>query len=245
MPATYDRSFYDSAGAHTPQSAAEIIPLVLEYVTPRSVVDVGCGSGAWLAEFARRGVEDVLGLDGPWVAQSSLQIPRTRFRVVDLGRPIEESRRFDLVVCLEVAEHLPATQADTIVESLTRLGDVILFSAAIPFQGGTNHVNEQWPEYWAARFASRGFVFVDTLRSRIWTNPRVEWWYAQNMFFVVETAALSRLPALQQAATDTRTAQLSLVHPRAYVENVARAKGPSELFQATLGAIKRRLLKNR
>jgi len=243
MPATYDRSFYDSAGAHTPKSAAEIIPLVFEYVTPRSAVDVGCGSGAWLAEFARRGVEDVLGLDGPWVTQSSLQIPPARFRVVDLGRPIEESRRFDLVVCLEVAEHLPATQADTIVESLTRLGDIILFSAAIPFQGGTNHFNEQWPDYWAARFARHGYVFVDALRPRIWSNPNVEWWYAQNSFFVVEQSALAKSSALAEAAAKTR--QLSLVHPRAYLENAARAQSPARLFQATLGAIKRRLLERR
>jgi SAM-dependent methyltransferase len=240
--ADYDRAFYESAGAHTPKSAAEIVPLVLEYVTPRSVVDVGCGSGAWLAEFARRGADEILGLDGPWVAQASLQIPPERFRVVDLGRPIQENRRFDLAVCLEVAEHLPASQAATIVESLTRLADVILFSAAIPFQGGMNHVNEQWPEYWAALFAPRGFAFVDALRSKIWTNPNVEWWYAQNMFFVVEERVLARTPVLAQAAASTRASQLAVVHPRAYVENVARAKGPSELFQATLGAIKRRIL---
>jgi len=214
-------------------------------VSPRTVVDVGCGTGSWLAEFQRHAVDDVLGLDGPWVDTALLHIPSDRFRVIDLTKPILEPRRFDLVVCLEVAEHLHSEFAPTIVESLTSLGDVILFSAAIPFQGGYNHFNEQWPDYWATLFEARGYQVVDGIRHKIWMNSRVEWWYAQNMFFVVDRAKLSEYPALARAAAESAGRPLAVVHPRAYVENAARAKGPGELFQATLGAVRRRLMAGR
>jgi SAM-dependent methyltransferase len=241
MKVNYERSFYQTLAGNATGSSAVVVPLILEFVTPASIVDVGCGTGGWLAEFRKHGVEDVFGIDGPWVDAALLEIPKERFRVADVGQPIQESRRFDLVVSLETAEHLPPEAAKTFVESLTRLGSVIVFSAAIPFQGGNNHFNEQWPDYWATLFGERGYTFVDCLRPRIWTNASVEWWYAQNTFFVVERSALDRLPALRAAAAETRAGQLSVVHPRAYVENAARAKRPSELFQATLGAIKRQL----
>jgi SAM-dependent methyltransferase len=241
MKVKYERSFYETLAGNATGSSAIVVPLILEFVSPSSIVDVGCGTGGWLAEFRKHGIEDVLGIDGPWVEPALVEIPKECFRVADLGQPIQESRRFDLVVSLETGEHLPPESAKTFVESLTRLGSVIVFSAAIPFQGGNNHFNEQWPDYWAALFGERGFTFIDCLRSRIWNNASVEWWYAQNMFFVVERTRLDQLPALRAAAAETRPGQLSIVHPRAYVENAARAKRPAELFQATLGAIKRSL----
>ena len=239
MKANYERSFYQTLAGNATTSSAIVVPLILEYVKPASIIDVGCGTGGWLAEFGKHGITDVFGIDGPWVDSKLLEIPPDRFRVADVGQPIQETRQYDLVLSLETAEHLQPESAETFVESLTKLSSVIVFSAAIPFQGGYNHFNEQWPDYWAALFARRSFTFVDCLRPRIWNNPDVEWWYAQNMFFVVENTRLGQSPALTAAATETRPDQLSIVHPRAYVENAARAKRPAELFQATLGAIKR------
>ena len=241
MKVNYERSFYQTMADGATGSSAVVVPLILEYVTPTSIVDVGCGPGGWLAEFRRHGIEDVLGIDGPWVDPAMLEIPKERFRVADVGQPIQESRRFDLVVSLETGEHLPPESAATFVKSLVGLGSLIVFSAAIPFQGGNNHFNEQWPDYWASLFDAHGYTFVDCVRPRIWNNPNVEWWYAQNTFFVVERARLDEFPKLQAAAAETRSGQLSIVHPRAYVENAARAKRPAELVQATLGAIKRQL----
>src|SRR5205085_11975533 len=104
-----------------------------------------------------------------------------RFRAIDLREPFELPRTFDLAVSLEVAEHLPASSASAFVESLTRLAPAVLFSAAVPHQGGWNHLNEQWPQYWAEIFARHGFFPVDCLRERFWDRPNVRWWYAQNM----------------------------------------------------------------
>ena len=110
-----------------------------------------------------------------------LEIPTDRFLALNLSQPLPIKQQFDLVVSLEVAEHLPCECAKVFVESLVKLGPVILFSAAVPFQGGTNHVNEQWPEYWAKLFQEQGYVAIDCIRNKIWQNDRVKWYYAQNI----------------------------------------------------------------
>lgn len=199
-------------------SAREIVPLVLELIRPRSVVDVGCGLGMWTSIFREQGVEEFLGVDNVTVPQDSLLIPRDRFLAHDLGHPLKLDARFDLVVSLEVAEHLPASSAATFVDTLTSLGPVILFSAAIPHQRGRGHINEQWPEYWAALFAERGYRTVDCLRQRIWNNERVEPYYKQNMLVFVADDRLSDHAALAAEALPAGRMPLSLIHPHYYLK---------------------------
>jgi hypothetical protein len=127
-------------------------------------------------------------------------------------------RTFDLAISLEVAEHLPEEAADAFVESLTRLASVVLFSAAAPYQGGEHHVNERWPVYWAERFATHGYLSVDCIRRRIWANPAVEWWYAQNAFLYVERGRLESGPALKREYEAAGPDALPLVHPRQFLE---------------------------
>lgn len=116
-------------------------------------------------------MDDVLGIDAPYTDRSRLRIPDELFLARDLTVPLSLERRFDLALSLEVAEHLPAAAADHFVASLTRLASVILFSAAIPDQGGEGHLNEQWPDYWVERFAAHGFGVADVLRSRPGAGP--------------------------------------------------------------------------
>src|SRR5205823_6989515 len=105
----------------------------MKLFNPRSVVDVGCGPGAWTAEFKRTGAA-VLGIDGYDVKADQLLISPQEFERRNLTEPLRLDRRFDLVNCLEVAEHLPAARAASLVENLCRLGDVVVFSAAVPGQ---------------------------------------------------------------------------------------------------------------
>ena len=210
----YTPDYYRAIQASARRSAAVIVPLVMELAAPQSVVDVGCGAGTWLAAFAEHGVDDVLGVDSDSVDPTMLEIPTERFQVADLGSPLEIGRQFDLVVSLEVAEHLPPASADGFVESLTRLGSLILFSAAIPHQGGAGHLNEQWPAYWSRRFEDRGFEPVDYLRQRVWDDDRVEWWYAQNMLVFATPAELEQRMALAHHRTSRPPAPL--VHPAKY-----------------------------
>lgn len=200
-------------------SAALVVPMVLEFVPAASVVDIGCGIGTWLTEFKAAGVQDYLGVDGDYVSPDQLLIDRERFVPCDLSQPLGLDRRFDLASCLEVAEHLPAASAPTLVDSLVRLSPAVLFSAAIPHQPGSHHVNEQWPEYWHALFAQRDYVAVDALRRQLWRKTDVARWYRQNLLFFVDRRALPRYPHLQAVfEADGDVPPLSLVHPEHYLD---------------------------
>ena len=216
----YDQNFYRKESDACRRSARVIVPLVLDLLTPRRVVDVGCGVGTWLAVFGEHGVTDVLGIDGDHVDRSMLEIPQARFLAADLNRPIPPRGRFDLVVSLEVAEHLPPGSADQFVDTLAELGPAVLFSAAIPYQGGVHHINEQWPEYWAERFERRGFVTIDCVRPTVWQDPDVLWYYAQNTLLYVRPELMESRPRLRHAREMTAQSQLALVHPRKHLDGV-------------------------
>ena len=218
---TYTRSFYQRLRGGATRSAEVIVPLVLQMIPVRSVVDVGCGDGSWLAVFRELGVNEGLGIDGDYVDRSLLQIPQERFRAMDLTRTFALERVFDLAVSLEVAEHLPAESAATFVECLTRLAPFVLFSAAIPSQGGQGHVNEQWQDQWAALFRERGYLAVDFLRRRVWSNDDVEWWYAQNTLLFARENQLQGNAALKAEFERTDPHQLRLVHPKLHLSRAA------------------------
>ena len=213
----YSPQFFEDRKEGAGTSAREVVPLVLDLVQPRSVIDVGCGIGSWLAIFCELGLEDFHGIDGNYVDAEALLIPREKFQAFDLTKPLRLDRRFDLALSLEVAEHLPADCAAAFVDSLVRLAPVVLFSAAIPFQEGSHHLNEQWPEYWAQLFRAHDYLTIDCLRERVWKNEQVDWWYAQNILLFAHQDHVRRRPALQCAADKTRSAQLSLVHPRKWI----------------------------
>jgi SAM-dependent methyltransferase len=218
----YSDSFFSSIREGSERSAAQIVPIVTAMIRPASVIDVGCGTGAFLNCFKTHGVRDVLGVDGEWAKPL---LDTSEFRRADLSKPLGVDRCFDLVVSLEVAEHLPDSTARTFVQSLAGLGPLVLFSAAIPHQGGTGHLNEQWPDYWASLFNEHGFGLVDCFRAQLWNNRDVEWWYAQNMFLY---AAIDRLDPLLRKRLESATAgsqPLRLVHPGAYLYQVWLRQG--------------------
>jgi hypothetical protein len=171
-------------------SARVVLPLVTGLVRPASAVDVGCLFGAWAAVARELGVRDLAAVDGGYVDRAELLVPEHRFIAHDLARPLRLGRRFDLALCLEVAHYLPQARAAGLVADLCALAPVVLFSAAIPRQGGLGHVNEQWPAYWAKRFVAHGYAPVDCVRDEVWDDPRVAPWYAQNaLLFVASEAA--------------------------------------------------------
>ncbi|ROO60636.1 methyltransferase family protein [Micromonospora sp. Llam0] len=198
----YGQTFFDDLDDGSRGSARVVVPLVHELVRPRSVLDVGCGRGSWLAEWADQGITDLLGIDGDYVDRSTMHMEPSLFRPMDLRRPFSLGRTFDLVESLEVAEHLDESCADAFVESLVRHADTVLFSAAIPCQGGTHHVNERWPSYWAERFSRLGFWPVDVVRPAIWTDKRVKRWYRQNIVVFTSRPEFER-----------RDTCLDMVHP--------------------------------
>jgi SAM-dependent methyltransferase len=216
----YTNHFFEELHDGSYRSAREIIPLILELVQPRSIIDVGCGAGTWLSVCREFGIEDIFGVDGDYVDKKILKIPKERFSSFDLRKPFCVGRQFDLVLSLEVAEHLPLESASTFIDSLTGHGSVVLFSAAIPHQGGEQHINEQWPEYWMELFRHKGYVVIDCVRKRIWQNPNVESWYAQNVLMFVQKDHLDVHPLLKREFEITAITQLSIVHPKKYLSLV-------------------------
>ena len=209
--AVYDDAFFDAQVEGSLRSARVIVPIVVKLLRPRSVIDIGCGRGAWLRAFEENGVEQVWGVDGHYVDRSKLLVHPTKFLQIDLRRPFRIEERYDLALCLEVAEHLTSKTGRNLVRTLTGLAPIILFSAAIPGQGGNCHINEQWPSYWMSLFAEHAFLRLDPIRQHIWNDPRVEWWYRQNIFLYASRQAISESPRLQ---AEERAAQaLECIHP--------------------------------
>lgn len=220
----YSRAFYRALGETSEKSARRILPLLFDLVSVASVVDIGCGEGGWLAAFRDAGVNDVLGLDGSGVDDAALKIPLVSFQRVRLDQPLGIARRFDLAVCIEVAEHLPTERAAPLVGELTSLAPLVLFSAAVPGQGGTEHVNEQWPGYWARLFAERGYRAIDIFRTRLWDDPAVAFWYKQNLLLYADAAMLAANPGLADAAAATPKEPIPLIHPELYRMMMRRAQ---------------------
>ena len=216
----YSNKFFDDIYAGALCSAREIVPLVLEYVQPRSVIDVGCGIGVWLSVFKEFGVKEIFGIDGPWIEKNRLLIPEACFRPYNLEEPFLLAQEKDLAVSLEVAEHLPAQCAENFVDSLVALAPVILFSAAIPFQGGVNHQNEQWPEYWVHLFEKRGYAVIDCIRHKIWNNDNVQFWYRQNILIFLKYNELDNYPLLRDEFDNSSNCPLSIIHPQQYLNIV-------------------------
>lgn len=179
---SYSNAFFDLIRQGCQDSAAVVAPLIWQDYQPKRVIDVGCGEGWWGKAFQDLGAPDVLGVDGDYIESPAIPLEK-----LDLAKPLPVTLgKWDLAIALEVAEHLPRRSADSFVADLCDLAPVILFSAAIPKQGGVNHINEQWPEYWVSRFENMGYHCSGALRWQIWNDNRVENWYRQNLMLVIK-----------------------------------------------------------
>jgi SAM-dependent methyltransferase len=204
----YTREFFAQHHDGSVYSAQRLLPIVFDLIRPQSVIDVGCGTGTWLSVAQQLGVIDFIGLDGDYVDRAMMLIPEEKFIPCDLNRPLPVDRLFDMAICVEVVEHLPAFAAPEIVAELVRVAPVIIFSAAVPGQGGCNHLNEQWPEYWQSLFALHSYRFCDFIRPRVWNDSVIKMWYRQNAFVVAADAFLDSRADIQPA-----TEPLARIHP--------------------------------
>lgn len=185
------------------------MPLFIDLLKPKSVLDIGCGQGNWLNICMELGVDDITGIDGDYVSQSELKIPIDKFKSHDLMKPLNLERQYDLAMCLEVGEHIPDAKAETLVESLVKHSNAIVFSAAVPGQGGVNHINEQWPWYWKEKFEKHRYVQLDPFRRMLWGNPKVLIYYQTNIFLYVNE--MIHRDMIEKIGVPDRRSELSLV----------------------------------
>lgn len=233
MSTQYDKSFFVNRRSLTQASAQIILNIIFPILKPNSVLDIGCATGIWLAEAINNGAGLIQGIDGPWVPVDELEISRDNFVTHDISEsPPDIKEKFDLALCIELAEHLNPTAGGQLVERLTKISDSILFSAAIPGQGGTGHVNENIQSYWQKIFASHNFSCFDLIRPLLWSNSQVNVIYKQNMLLYVKKGTLSYLK-LQEAGLTSQIIEkpyeLDRVHPELFLLKAASAvKKPSK-----------------
>ncbi|HEY9645854.1 MAG TPA: methyltransferase domain-containing protein [Chroococcidiopsis sp.] len=196
---TYDSEFFDYIEIGSRRSAKLVIRLLLDKLSVSSVLDVGCGRGVWLDEWLNQGISDVTGVDGSYIEVDKLVIPAGNFYAANLAETLDLGRKFDLVQSLEVAEHIPEQYADTFVKNLIAHGDIVVFSAAPPGQGGEFHVNEREYSYWRDKFAQHGYQLIDFLRPQVLKQSEIEPWYRYNTMLFVRDSVVADLPADLQA----------------------------------------------
>lgn len=197
IPVAFDAFFYDRWSEDAEKSSLIMLNLLKNYSNFESVVDVGAGTGAWLKSAYRLGATQLLGIEGVWVKN----LPRYRYAeylFADLNSGINLTKKYDLAICVEVAEHLNHDRGKSLVDDICKLSKIVIFGAALPRQLGDGHINCRNQEYWITLFKFNGFKCYDLFRTKLWHNGEVLSWYRQNTFLYVSeetSTAFDEVPA--------------------------------------------------
>lgn len=221
----YDDNFYSGQAPASYRSATIYARHLWQFIQPHSVVDIGCGRGTWLKAFKELGAKQLTGIDGSWNSQEQMIDSDIDFVPAELNHAIEIKGFYDLAISLEVAEHLDPNAADTFIRTITSLSDTILFGAAYPGQGGTNHINEQLPSWWARRFIAKHYLPFDLFRPAFWGNADVKFWYRQNTFLYVRKGSAAFSSLLEHGLSQiTDIAFMDCVHPELHSRTIMRGR---------------------
>lgn len=215
----YGQNFYSGQIVGSLQSAQiYLYHLFSIWGVPDSVVDVGCGRGAWLATCRDLGVKRVVGIDGYWNSQQAMIDQQIDFYPANLEQKFPITDSFDLAISLEVAEHLQPESSDNFIESLSSLSETVLFGAAFTGQPGVNHINTRPHSFWAGKFFERGYVLFDIFRPVFWSDDRVEPCYRQNTFLYVKPGQQLYRVLIDKGYLSDRNARLiDCIHPAVYL----------------------------
>lgn len=220
----YEPEYYSRHVDASFRSAKVVLALLYEIYQPKSIVDYGCGIGTWLAVAESFGTVKLTGFDGDWVSRQKLSSKNIDLKAVDLENITGFVDKHDLCIALEVAEHIDSNKAHVFINRLCESSDVVLFSAAIPQQAGTYHINEQWQSYWKKLFEDHNYKCYDLFRGKIWENVDVSWWYRQNIFLYVNKTS----PLSSSISENYISPQITdIVHPENYISKVCTSKSSS------------------
>lgn len=163
QPASPFDAHYYATGCGTPMTRdalwlaqfARIAERIISDMQPKTVLDAGCAMGFLVEALRAKGVE-AWGIDISEYAIS--QVHESVKAFCNIGSVTASlARRYDLVVCIEVLEHLPKAAAEAAVANFCAHTDDILFSSSPNDFAEPTHYNVQPPEYWAEQFARHGF----------------------------------------------------------------------------------------
>lgn len=214
----YPDEWHKIFGDKTGESARRILPSLIAGFAVNSTVEVGCGNAHWSKVAIDVGVAEYRVVDGPWNDRDHLLVDSAKFVEADLSLPLNLPTRYDMAICLEVAEHVGRESAGILVKSLTEAADIIVFGAAIPFQGGYGHINEQWPSWWRALFEEQGFRAYDIVRPRHWADQAIHYWYRQNTFVYVNERNQDAVAVAKELDTPGSLLLFDAVHPEKFEE---------------------------
>lgn len=216
----YNDHFYEKNRAALDGGARTIVRLILDIIGQEqinSVVDVGCGAGTMLYSFQENDVKKIIGIDGEWAKTEHQLLNENQFFSEDLRNPrLSFDEKFDIVVSTEVAEHLEIEYAESFIEFLVSLGELVVFSAAIPGQGGTHHVNEQPQSYWQEKFSAKGYLLLDLIRPRIWNNEKIQTHYKQNLFIYVKEDSVKYKEFISKYFPESKNVLMDAIHPETF-----------------------------
>jgi hypothetical protein len=198
-------------------SAKIVLPAVFTALEVKSIITIGFGVEPWLRVAEELGTTTLVGLDGNHSHRALHPAGHSKIQTCDLEAvkipsAVRTGARFDAVICVDGAEHLTPARADSFISELCSLSDLVVFAAAVPGQGGPDHLNAQWPSYWSELFKRNGFSCFDTMRSRLWDRQDCAWRYLQTLLVFAREGS-APYQTLRRDHDPVR-APLPLIHPR-------------------------------
>ena len=161
-----------------------IANVIFEKYKPRTVIEFGCGPGHLTKALSKLGIK-VDAIDG-FSTPDFDGFSNILFTTIDLNNEDQlsdflDNKQYDIAICTEVAEHLNPTISQTLIKYLTKCSPVVVFSAAVPFQGGHGHINCRSRGFWHNIFIKHNFQLLDSLRNKLRENDNLAIWYKLNM----------------------------------------------------------------
>jgi SAM-dependent methyltransferase len=185
-----DEAFYERITIEELPQAFRLAKILMQKYAPLTVSDLGCATGLYLVPFVAKGIK-AYGYDNSNIASNASLLSDGIVRCVDVtSTEFVPDEKCDLAICLEVLEHIPEEKAEAAIRALTIMSDRIIFSAAIPGQGGVGHINCQYKPYWIKLFRKYGFEpnFIATGEIAFEMSKSIHMgWFTQNVMVMERT----------------------------------------------------------
>lgn len=216
----YNASYYKKHEMGSYQSAIQILEYINSFINFNSVIDFGCGMGTWCKALYNLDIKDFLGIDKHQYDPTYMLIPTEKYMQFDLCNPLKLTRKVDMAISVEVAEHVNPKYSDVFIKNLCSCSEIVLFSAAISHQGGTEHINEQSCTYWEMKFNKYGYKAIDCIRPYFWNNEQIEIWYRNNCILYIEQHTYEK----SSIHIPQNTYPLDIIHP-SMLHRILKKKG--------------------